>query len=174
MGSVSLSVERSTINGQRKPFQLFMPTKIPMAANDGFINGMMIRKKMPYSVHPSIRAASRKSLDIPLKQQFLIDCESNTRNINLYKAEIGVGQYVGYEVYPTCGISTPDHLIGVEDDPRYFASPERVNADIIWMGHGYVEYIIPNYLKPGQELIELPDRIQATKNRSFRSGFLYS
>ena len=89
------------------------------------------------------------------KQQFLIDLESDARNINLYKAEIGVGQYVGYEVYPTCGISTPDHLIGVEDDPRYFASPERVNAGIIWMGHGYVEYIIPNYLKPGQELIEL-------------------
>ena len=89
------------------------------------------------------------------EQQLLIDCESNARDINLYETEIGVGQYVGYEIYPTCGLSTPDHLIGVEDDPRYFASPERVNIGILWMGHGYVEYIIPNYLKPGQKLIEL-------------------
>ena len=89
------------------------------------------------------------------EQQLLIDCESNERNINLYETEIGVGQYVDYEIYPTCGLSTPDHLIGVEDDPRYFASPERVNIGILWMGHGYVEYIIPNYLKPGQKLIEL-------------------
>ena len=89
------------------------------------------------------------------EQQLLIDCESNERNINLYETEIGVGQYVDYEIYPTCGLSTPDHLIGVEDDPRYFASPERVRSGILWMGHGYVEYIIPNYLKPGQKLIEL-------------------
>ena len=89
------------------------------------------------------------------EQQLLIDCESNERNIHLYETEIGVGQYVDYEIYPTCGLSTPDHLIGVEDDPRYFASPERVNIGILWMGHGYVEYIIPNYLKPDQKLIEL-------------------
>lgn len=89
------------------------------------------------------------------EQQLLIDFETGSRNINMYETEIGVGQYVGYEIYPTCGISTPDHLIGVEDDPRYFSSPERINAGIIWMGHGYVDYILPNYLKPGQKLIEL-------------------
>lgn len=89
------------------------------------------------------------------EQQLLIDFETSTRNVNMYETEIGVGQYVGYEIYPTCGISTPDHLIGMEDDPRYFSSPERINAGIIWMGHGYVDYILPNYLKPGQKLIEL-------------------
>lgn len=89
------------------------------------------------------------------EQQLLINCESSVRDVNMYETEIGVGQYVGYEIYPTCGISTPDHLIGVEDDPRYFSSPERINAGILWMGHGYVEYILPNYLKPGQKLLEL-------------------
>lgn len=88
-------------------------------------------------------------------QQFLIDTERADKNVNLYEAEIGIGQYTSYEVYPTCGISTADHLIGVEDDPRYFASPERINSGILWMGHGYVEYLIPNYLQPGQKLIEL-------------------
>ncbi len=88
-------------------------------------------------------------------QQLLFEIESSRRNVNLYETEIGVGQYIGYQVFPTCGISTPDHLIGVEDDPRYFSSPERVNAGILWLGHGYVEYMIPNFLAPDQELIEL-------------------
>ncbi len=90
-----------------------------------------------------------------IEQQILIETESNTRNANVYEAEIGVGQYVDYRVFPTCGISTAEHMIGSEDEPCYFSSPERINAGIIWMGHGYVEYIIPNYLKPGQELLEL-------------------
>lgn len=89
------------------------------------------------------------------EQQLLINCENSTSDVNMYETEIGVGQYVGYEIYPTCGISTPDHLIGVEDDPRFFSSPERINAGILWMGHGYVDYILPNYLRPGQKLIEL-------------------
>ncbi|MCR5088884.1 MAG: ArsR family transcriptional regulator [Oscillospiraceae bacterium] len=89
------------------------------------------------------------------EQQILLEIEGLGRNANLYETEIGVGQYVAYQAFPTCGISTPDHLIGKEDDPRYFSSPERVDAGIIWMGHGYVEYMIPNYLKPQQELIEL-------------------
>lgn len=89
------------------------------------------------------------------EQQLLITYESNANNVKLYETEIGVGQYTSYEVYPTCGLSTPDHLIGVEDDPRYFASPERTNIGILWMGHGYVDYMVPNYLRPGQHLVEL-------------------
>ncbi|MCQ2457622.1 MAG: ArsR family transcriptional regulator [Clostridia bacterium] len=89
------------------------------------------------------------------EHQILIDLLRNPDVIGRYETEIAVGQYTAYSVYPTCGISTPDHLIGTEDEPCYFASPERVDAGILWMGHGYVEYIVPNYLKPDQRLKEL-------------------
>lgn len=85
----------------------------------------------------------------------LIDPAHATRNINVYESEISVGQYIGYEAYPTCGLATPEHVIGEEDDPRFFASPERVNAGILWMGQGFVEYLLPNFLQPDQQLIEL-------------------
>ena len=88
-------------------------------------------------------------------QQILIDPEYKSRNVNVYETEISVGQYIGYEIYPTCGLATPDHLIGVEDDPCFFASPERVNIGILWMGHGYVDYMVPNFLKPDQQLVEI-------------------
>ena len=39
----------------------------PLSDEDGFIKGIIILKKIPYSVQPSTRAASRKSFGIPDK-----------------------------------------------------------------------------------------------------------
>ncbi len=65
---------------------------------------------------------------------------------NIYRTEISVGHYSNYEIYPTCGISTPTAIIGEVDDARYFAHSDRYQAKILWFGHGYVEYMIPNFL----------------------------
>lgn len=88
-------------------------------------------------------------------ESILVDPMREENRRNVYETEISVGQYTAWEVYPTCGIATPEHLIGEVDDPRYFASPERVNGGILWFGQGFVEYILPNFLNPGQELMEL-------------------
>lgn len=77
------------------------------------------------------------------------------RQANVYESEIGVGQYTEYEAYPTCGLATTEKIIGKEDEPRFFTSPERMNAGIVWIGHGYFEYLLPNFLKPGQKVVEL-------------------
>jgi len=68
---------------------------------------------------------------------------------------IPVGHFTAFEAYPTCGLATKEKQIGQYDDPRYFLDPERVNAAILWLGRGYVEYKTPNYLQPGQTPIEL-------------------
>ncbi|MCR5303097.1 MAG: ArsR family transcriptional regulator [Lachnospiraceae bacterium] len=88
-------------------------------------------------------------------EKILIDLESSTNSKNVYETEIGVGLYSDYNVYPTCGISTSEHLIGVVDDPKYFSSPERINAGILWFTVGYVEYMIPNFLEEDQQPLEL-------------------
>ncbi len=66
----------------------------------------------------------------------------------LKEQTISVGHYTAFEVYPTCGLGTPEKEIGVWDDPRYFLDPERVHAAILWFGRGYVEYKTPNYWPP--------------------------
>ena len=65
---------------------------------------------------------------------------------------IPIGHYTEFEVHPTCGLSTPDRVIGQFDDPRYFYTPERMNAGILWFGHGYLEYKLPNYLLQSQKI----------------------
>ena len=76
-------------------------------------------------------------------------------NVGFYEAEVPVGQYSNYSVYPTCGIATTSSLIGEVDDSRYFAHPDRINAGILWFTKGYVEYLIPNVLPVAQKIDEI-------------------
>lgn len=68
---------------------------------------------------------------------------------------IDVGQYVGYDVHPTCGIATNEHIIGGFDNPACFSWTERFKAGILWLSWGHVEYLLPNHLTEGAALKEL-------------------
>ena len=46
-------------------------------------------------------------------------------------------------------------LIGEVDDTRYFAHPDRYNADILWFTKGYVEYVIPNFIPFGNKIDQI-------------------
>ncbi|MCL6459155.1 MAG: ArsR family transcriptional regulator [Gorillibacterium sp.] len=72
-----------------------------------------------------------------------------------HEISIPVGHFTHFEVHPTCGIATTEKVIGQYDDPRYFLDPERMYANILWFGKGFVEYKIPNYLLNSQEITEI-------------------
>lgn len=78
---------------------------------------------------------------------------SSTKAINETKSiSIPIGQYTNYEIQPTCGLASTEKLIGICDDPRYFSTPDRYNAAILWFQSGFVEYSIPGYLLTTKEL----------------------
>ena len=81
-----------------------------------------------------------------------IGTQEETGEGSIFRAEIPVGQYSDYQVFPTCGISTTKKMIGEVDDPRYFAHPDRAEAGILWLSKGYVEYLVPNILPAGQKI----------------------
>ncbi|WP_070000277.1 ArsR/SmtB family transcription factor [Cellulosilyticum sp. I15G10I2] len=89
------------------------------------------------------------------ENRFIIDFLADAVRDSMYQVEIPVGSYTNYSIYPTCGLSTKNSIIGEVDDPRYFDAPERSDASIIWLGKGFVEYRIPNYLKSNQKLTEI-------------------
>ena len=84
--------------------------------------------------------------------KILIDIDSAEEDTNVYLTELKVGHYSSYEVFPTCGLASPTALIGEVDDTRYFAHPDRYNADILWFTKGHVEYIIPNFIPFSQKI----------------------
>lgn len=70
-------------------------------------------------------------------------------------AHIDIGHYIDYEIHPTCGLVTTEKIVGRFDDPACFSYPDRINAGLLWLSWGYVEYLVPNYLTEESELIEL-------------------
>lgn len=87
--------------------------------------------------------------------KILIDLEQPEEELNTYQTSLKVGHFSDYNVYPTCGLSSPTALIGEVDDTRYFSHPERYNADILWFTKGYVEYIIPNFIPASQKIDQI-------------------
>lgn len=88
------------------------------------------------------------------EEKLMVDLRSQEIN-NRYEVEIQVGHYSDYQAAPTCGLATRDSIVGEFDDPRYFADPLRIDAEMIWLAEGYLEYRIPNYLKPNQSFSEI-------------------
>ncbi len=74
---------------------------------------------------------------------------------NSYSIDIPIGNYFHYRVYPTCGLSTTKNLIGTVDDPRYFAHPSHVEAQILWLAKGHVDYRIPNMVPTGHKIDQI-------------------
>ncbi len=66
-----------------------------------------------------------------------------------------VGRYSDCEVYPTCGLSTAEGLIGVVDDNRYFSHPDHFDADILWFSRGFVEYQVPQLTPASNHITQL-------------------
>lgn len=87
--------------------------------------------------------------------KILIDIQDEQRDENIYTADIKVGQFSDYEVFPTCGLASSTQLIGQVDDTRYFSHPDRYNADILWFTKGYVEYVVPNFIPFNQKIDEI-------------------
>ena len=87
--------------------------------------------------------------------KILIDLENRPQNENIYTTDIKVGLFSDYSVYPTCGLANSQRLIGEVDDTRYFAHPDRYEADILWFTKGYVEYAIPNFVPSNQKIDEI-------------------
>ncbi len=74
--------------------------------------------------------------------------EGARQDARVIELSLPVGSYVACEVTPTCGLAGRNGLIGLLDDPSSFYEPNRIDAQLIWFHHGYVEYRLPNRLPP--------------------------
>ncbi|MEK4441114.1 ArsR/SmtB family transcription factor [Niallia sp. FSL K6-0077] len=79
------------------------------------------------------------------------------KEYQLHETDLKIGHYTDFSVKPTCGIATEKEIIGKADDPKYFMDSQRVDAQLLWLSQGFVEYKIPNLLGPNEipEMVEI-------------------
>ena len=87
--------------------------------------------------------------------KLLIDFDSEDDDKNVYQTALKIGHFTDYNVFPTCGLASNNNIIGEVDDTRYFAHPDRYNADILWFTKGHVEYVIPNFIPFSQKIDQI-------------------
>lgn len=69
--------------------------------------------------------------------------------------EMPIGEYFDCDVYPNCGIVGLKNYIGKQDDPRAFYDPDRRDAELLFMRHGFVEYRFQNKIPEGTKAREI-------------------
>lgn len=84
---------------------------------------------------------------------FSLETDSLTEQVE--EIEMAIGMYTLANPSPTCGLASRDGYIGLMDDPQSFLLPERANAQLLWMGSGFVEYIFPNFLPTSVQITQV-------------------
>lgn len=115
--------------------------------------GLVLTELRPAS-RGSMRVCTRNFNDIHIQ---LNDPNDQLDDFQSYEMEMPIGQYVDYEVAPTCGMANHEGLLIPEDQPGHFFSPNRAHAQLIWTRKGYFEYKLPLVVPHGLkvEAVEL-------------------
>lgn len=108
----------------------------------------LINTELQPGVRGSMKVCSRKSDHINIElDTFDLHAHDNSFYINM-----PIGNYVDCNVFPTCGLVNEHGTIDAEDNPRSFYNPRRIDAQLIWLHKGYLEYRFPNsILQNGKE-----------------------
>ena len=115
---------------------------IPASSSAAHVKVLEEAGMIKTSLQPGIRG-SMKLCRIVLDHIYV---EMNTtKNLEQHEEiiKMPIGSFVDYRIEPTCRMASIKSPIGTEDDPRCFYLPERMEAQLIWLGRGYLEYRFP-------------------------------
>ncbi|KAB8137565.1 helix-turn-helix domain-containing protein [Gracilibacillus oryzae] len=113
--------------------------------------GLILTELRPAS-RGAMKVCTRNFDDIHVK---LNNMESVLKNDKVFETEMPIGQYVDFEVAPTCGMANCDGMLIPEDEPVHFYNPNRSKAQLIWTRKGFFEYKFPIVLPQGADILSV-------------------
>ena len=117
------------------------------------LNKLLAAKLVSVKLHSSARGTEK--ICSLAEEKVLIDFFPEQIFSHTYEFELNAGQYSDCNIQPTCGLASTKDLIGEFDEPKYFSSPGRFSAGIIWFTSGWIEYKFPNPVKKGESIKEI-------------------
>lgn len=108
-------------------------------------------------IYTELKPGIRGSMKVCIKQEDSLSISFNYTEVNSETEVIRmpIGNYVDYQISPTCGMLSDMGPIDDEDTPECFYNPERINAKLIWFGGGFIEYRFPKSRLPYSNLKSL-------------------
>jgi predicted transcriptional regulator len=89
------------------------------------------------------------------KLVFEFDTEPLVSDELVEEISMPVGLYSNLSIVPTCGLASAERVIGYVDNIQSFMMPGRAEAQIIWFGAGWVEYMFPYDMPSTAEVVGL-------------------
>lgn len=97
--------------------------------------GLVVCERMP-SIHGSLKTCARRKSSI----YFKLKGEPPAAEKQLVQSlPLGAYSAVG-DIVPACGLASQIGPIGIYNNPRSFFLPERLDAQILWLKSGYLDY----------------------------------
>lgn len=111
-------------------------------------------------IHTELQPGTRGAMKLCSIKRGMIKIILNSAIIDHDKTtfiEMPIGNYVDFDVTPTCGLVNSHVFIDSEDEPRSFYHPDHTTAQLIWFHSGYLEYRFSNQAleKKNCHLLEL-------------------
>lgn len=75
--------------------------------------------------------------------------------LQIEETEMPIGMYTLAYPSTSCGLAAREGIIGLYDEPQSFLLPNRMNAQLLWMAEGFVEYVFPNSVPSSMEFQRL-------------------
>lgn len=101
--------------------------------------GLIITELLP-AKHGSKKLCSLVYIDVSIDLGSIAVLPKNTKHYEIF---VPIGNYMSYQVAPSCGFVTDTMKPEWFDNSNYFMDPSRINAQLLWFRKGYVEYQIP-------------------------------
>jgi len=86
------------------------------------------------------------------------------------RCEMPIGAFVDFSVRPPCGMCDASGPIQVVDREQIFAHPKRLDAQMLWIGQGYLEYNFPREFSQGVEVEEVLFSAEVSSNADLPVG----
>ncbi len=139
------------------------PLNIKQLAEELGLSSAIVTMHVKKLETAAIIHCERKSINGSVQKLCFLDADTleiqfpgkQSQERRFHEFSMPIGHYSDFNATPTCGIATPEKVIGEFDDPRYFLDPDRVKAGILWFTEGFIEYKVPNFLLSVQEPEEL-------------------
>lgn len=105
-------------------------------------------------------------------QEILVTCpeEPTGEPILTKTVAMPVGAYTRIEPQQPCGLCGVDGPIGIADDPSVFWHPQRMHAQCLYIGRGFVEYQFPREMPAGVEVRDVAFSAELSSEASLPAG----